>query len=116
MWVKGKVHFLQPLLRVDRDAGLTSRTPWGFLPVLPWRCGIELSVSVAFLVEFHSKQTLNQGVVCLFVLLSKVTSGQKSGWEESQIEEHTQVLYLVTSHSDWHCSPEGAGVDRQLGP
>lgn len=78
MWVKGKVHFLEPL---QRDASLTSRkTPWYFLPALPWRCVMELSVPIAFLVEFHSKQTLNQGVVwirvlfvCLFVLLSKVT-------------------------------------------
>lgn len=41
-----------------------------------------------------------------------MTSGQKAGREESQTGGHTQVLYLVTSHSDWHCSPEGAGVDR----
>lgn len=69
MWVKGKVHFLQPLQRVDGDGGLISRrTPWCFLPALPWRCGVELSVSVAFLVEFHSKQTLTQGVVWIRVL------------------------------------------------
>ena len=49
--------------------GLTSRkTPWCFLPALPWRCAIELSVSIAFLVGFHSKQTLNQGVVWIRVL------------------------------------------------
>lgn len=83
--------------------GLTSRkTPWCFLPALPWRCGIELSVSIAFLVEFHSKQTLNQGVVWIRVLFVCITfKGDlrpEGRWgRESEGRAHTGALFSYLS-------------------